>query len=162
MTIHIGYTGTQRGMTSIQCEVVRNLVRYKDFYAHHGDCVGGDAQFDEIVRRAPGCRGVIVHPPKNPSKRAFVQIRHPYDTLLEEKDYLDRNKDIVDAIERANQEAGVGIPPMMTMFSFVIAGPGEPQMQTRSGTWSTYRYARSKRMPTYLIHPNGVEFYEAT
>lgn len=160
MTIHIGYTGTQRGMTDAQCERVWELVRFKDFFAHHGDCVGGDAQFDAIVRRAPWCRGVIVHPPINPSKRAYVTIR-PQDILLEEKEYLDRNRDIAESVVfDPTRDPSLPDRVRASWTGFLIVGPGEDQEQFRSGTWSTYRHAKKLGIPYSLILPNGAVFHD--
>ncbi|MGN6107396.1 MAG: hypothetical protein ACTHU0_19965, partial [Kofleriaceae bacterium] len=75
--IHVGFTGTQRGMTPQQRERVWELVRDRQFYAHHGDCVGADAEFDDIVRRAPGLYGVVIYPSNIPGKRAFCRPRYP-------------------------------------------------------------------------------------
>lgn len=147
MTIHIGFTGTQRGLADVQVERIAELVRHKDHYAHHGDCIGADAQFDAIVRDLPTCRGVIVHPPLIPDKRAFVKI-HVQDVLRPEKEYLERNRDIVLEVKIRG--------------GFLIVGPGEAQMQQRSGTWSTYRYARSLGVHTALVLPNGAVIYETT
>jgi hypothetical protein len=58
------------------------------------------------------------------------------DEIAEDKDFLERNRDIVDRVE------------------ILIAAPEGPEVQ-RSGTWSTVRYARGKVIPIYLLRPKG-------
>jgi hypothetical protein len=127
---HVGFTGTQRGMTPNQLSVVRF---YLDPYewVHHGDCIGADAQFHQAARRKG--HPVDRHPPDNPSKRAFCD----FDRDNREKPYLDRNHDIVDA------------------SSFMIVAPGEMQEQLRSGTWATFRYARKTGTKWVVVFPDG-------
>ena len=59
------------------------------------------------------------------------------DETRKQKDYLDRNHDIVDETE------------------LLIACPKEPEEITRSGTWATIRYARKKKKKLRIILPNG-------
>lgn len=130
--MEIGFTGTQRGMTYEQGDAVRIILKLNNCAAfHHGDCVGADAQAHDIARRF-GCR-VILHPPVNDAKRAF---RHG-DEARPQKDYLDRNKDIVNETE------------------LLIATPGEDDEQLRSGTWSTVRYARKLKRRIIIVFPDG-------
>jgi hypothetical protein len=126
----IGFTGTQRGMTEIQAETISNYFG-DGVEFHHGDCTGADEQAHRLAKAA-GCL-IIIHPPINPNKRAFCIA----DNILPQKDYLDRNHDIVDATE------------------LLLATPGEQEEQLRSGTWATIRYARKWKKPTIIIYPNG-------
>jgi len=135
--LKIGYTGTQRGMTALQCRAIWDIVWRREFIAHHGDCVGGDAQFDVIVRRATGCQGVVIHPCDLDAKRAYCEIRQGVDILREVKTPLDRNRDIVAEID------------------LLIAGPGEMIPKQRSGTWTTVRYAQEARRRLMIVFPNG-------
>lgn len=49
MTI-IGFTGTRRGMTRLQKQMIETfLVMHSPKEAHHGDCVGSDALFHRII-----------------------------------------------------------------------------------------------------------------
>ena len=84
---------------------------------HHGDCLGWDESCYWICNHF----GIttVAHPPTNDGNRAFTKST----TILTPKPYLDRNKDIVNAVE------------------YIIAAPGGPEKQ-RSGTWSTVRYAK--------------------
>jgi len=139
VTIHIGYTGTERGMTMPQKLGVVALLEEitVPFWAHHGDCVGGDAEFDDLVRQVSKCRGVIVHPPTNPRLRAFVEIRPGRDELRSERPYLKRDHDI--AFES----------------STVIGAPDTYREQLRSGTWTTLRYARRLERQFAIVLPDG-------
>lgn len=131
--MRIGFTGTQRGMTVAQQTVVRRLSRSLVVdEAHHGDCVGADADFDAIMRE----RGVPrhVHPPDDPKKRAFVRdfaVRYPT------KPYLERNRAIVDDTDA------------------LIAAPKGATEEQRSGTWATIRYARNAGKAVTIVWPNG-------
>lgn len=126
----IGFTGTRKGMSAVQKVEVRGLVRemFKtldtNFQFHHGDCVGADAEFHEIVSDfQPSV--IVIHPPINPRARAFCCSKH----IMPEKPYLNRNRDIVDACD------------------VLIAAPKSTREELRSGTWTTVRYARKRGKP---------------
>lgn len=140
----LGSTGTQRGMTEAQrrgfIDVIDKLGDRNEF--HHGDCVGADSEAHETAY-SHEC-GIHIHPPINPSKRAFCDkgIRRGdrpviiYDPLP----YLARNQIIVDAAEH------------------LIAAPAAPEdhpSSRRSGTWYTVRRARLKGIPITIIWPDG-------
>lgn len=130
----LGFTGTQNGMRLEQRNALRRLLRQlqpNEF--HHGDCIGADEQAHRIVRKvAPNCR-IVIHPPSNPSKRAWCEG----DVILPEKDYLVRNRDIVN------------------VSTEMVATPYERIEQLRSGTWSTIRYARKNNRKLHLLLPEG-------
>tara|TARA_Y100000296_G_scaffold81312_1_gene108285 strand:- start:415 stop:801 length:387 start_codon:yes stop_codon:yes gene_type:complete len=84
---------------------------------HHGDCTGWDAlAFILCILRSIR---TVAHPPIDERFRSFTKS----DLIMPAREYLDRNKDIVDAVD------------------FLIAAPDGPERQ-RSGTWSTVRYAK--------------------
>jgi len=127
----VGFTGTRRGMTDAQEEVVRRiLIERKPTLARHGDCIGADATFHRICIEL-GIQ-VILHPCTLRDQRAFCEGAN---NVLPEKPPLDRNHDIVNASD------------------FMIATPAEYQDVLRSGTWATIRYARSKKR-LYIIRPD--------
>ncbi len=135
---HIGFTGTQRGMTELQkIYFVELLKAHQPFTFHHGDCIGADDDAGNLCLNL-ACT-VVIHPPIYTSKRAFnknfINIRDP-------KPYLDRNHDIIDESD------------------FLVATPGEKEEQLRSGTWTTIRYARKKGKRIYIIYPDGTIDYE--
>ncbi len=135
----IGFTGTRNGMTKEQKESFHSLidaVSVKEFL--HGDCVGSDEEahnmVHELIEIAKGEDIKIVgHPPKYKGYRAYCKC----DVLLKPKEYLARNKDIVDNSE------------------ILIATSATDKEKLRSGTWSTVRYARKKNKLIYIIFPNG-------
>lgn len=84
---------------------------------HHGCCTGWDAQAHFIAEQLS--IKTVLHPPQDTK---LVEVLRG-DVVLPPKPYLDRNKDIVSAVD------------------FLIAAPDGPERQ-RSGTWSTVRYAK--------------------
>lgn len=76
---------------------------------------------------------IIIHPPINSSKRAWKN-----GILKKEKEYLDRNHDIVDCSD------------------ILITCPKEDVEQLRSGTWATIRYAKKSNKKTIIIYPSGI------
>ena len=123
----IGFTGTQTGMCEEQKKllygILSELMMVKGdtpMEFHHGDCIGADREAHEIVQSVGGI-DIIVHPPENDAKRAFCE---GYVRRANPKPYLDRNRDIVDAVD------------------LMLVAPKENVEVVRSGTWSTYRYAK--------------------
>lgn len=130
----VGFTGTQQGLSPAQAEALADLLlKLNPSEVHHGDCVGADARFHEMVRELLPDARVVMHPPTNPSKRAFTAA----DAERPPADYLDRNHNIAD-------ESDV-----------LIACPKLQVEEVRSGTWATVRYARKRHVPVYLILPDG-------
>lgn len=130
----IGFTGTRQILSSAQDKTLLDiLARLRDrgfTTLRHGDCLNADTQ----AHIHAGMLGLhrISHPPSNGSLRAFNQAEE----TLPAKDYLARNRDIVDGA------------------SILVACPDGPE-RTRSGTWSTIRYARSRNIPIIVVWPSG-------
>ena len=123
--MHIGFTGTQKGMNDNQLEMLGRMLlalREEDeldgemTIFHHGDCIGADAQA-HTVAQGYGLH-VVIHPPSIDTKRAFCagDIRVPLP-------YLERNRNIVDECD------------------ILLVAPKTNKEELRSGTWATYRYA---------------------
>lgn len=112
---------------------------------HHGDCVGADAQFHRLCVALTLIPKIVIHPPIDPRKRAYcdllqnyswpsqispesmiIEVRHP-------KEYLVRNKDIVRESD------------------FLFVGPSSNTEELRSGTWSTYRFAKTNGKPYDIL-----------
>lgn len=134
----LGITGTQIGMTPKQMSTMIDLlmqlkVETEIEELHHGDCIGVDAEFVQLVRVGFPAATVVSHPPENPSKRARVpsHIEQPA------KPYLERNHDIVDASE------------------LMFAAPKTMSEELRSGTWATIRYARKQQKHLIIVWPDG-------
>lgn len=131
MIEHVGFSGTQNGCTMAQIAAVEKLLKDAEpVYAHHGDCVGSDYDFNTIARDL----GIWTwgHPPIKENKRAFCHV----DVKNEPAEYLDRNRDIVNSSD------------------WMIFTPEGPE-KLRSGTWSTVRYARSLGKLGFIVWPNG-------
>ena len=133
----IGFTGNRKGFTRAQSKTLRevftSLSAQKVNEAHHGDCVGSDTDFHFFVRDNLRNVKIIVHPPLSSALRSFC----PGDKILEQKEYLVRNKDIVSDTD------------------LLIATPAEANEKLRSGTWSIIRVARKAKKPIVIVFPNG-------
>ena len=126
--LRVGVTGTQKGMTPGQKgQFVDFLVELDQspkgpiVHFRHGDCIGADADAHNLVRLNFENVMIIGHPPKNETKRAFCKV----DLEMASFDHLVRNRMIINNSD------------------YLVACPGEPDEQLRSGTWSTVRYARN-------------------
>ena len=129
----LGFTGTQNPPTLEQFDALYSLVdALCPDKARHGDCLGADFTFHAICLELN--IPVILHPPINPVKRAYCKGAH---TVLEERDYIVRNHDIVDESD-----------------SVIACTPTQAEI-LRSGTWATYRYAKRTGKETFLILPTG-------
>jgi hypothetical protein len=89
--ISFGFTGTRQGMTGEQKSALRTFLDGSAGEFHHGDCIGADSEAHDIADEFG--YGIILHPPTNYSERAWRQV--PRHMMRPERQYLDRNKDIV-------------------------------------------------------------------
>lgn len=141
ISLVVGFTGTQIGMVPAQkLGFMRLLSALRPLHQlHHGDCIGADAQAHEIFD-VKG-KGIAIHPPINPSKRANCKCKNANRLIFPPFEYLERNRYIVDA------------------SSLLIATPQqETGEELRSGTWSTVRYARKEKKPVFIVRPSGKIF----
>lgn len=135
---HIGFTGTQAGLTYAQYLTLGRILdhfsqRYKSRYFHHGCCIGADCEGNTVAEYYGYTS--VAHPPIN--KKKVFKDWEECDIILEEKDYLNRNLDIVDS-------------------SYLIIGcPKQDHEVVRSGTWATLRWARSTHKHIIIIWPDG-------
>jgi hypothetical protein len=137
MTIAIGFTGTRNGMTEAQKTAVHLLLielfaNPIEIVAHHGDCVGADADFHAICREV-GVGKIVAHPPDLTVMRAFTNA----DEVRLPRPYLVRNGNIVFESRE------------------MIATPSGFAEERRSGTWSTIRKARLKGKSVAIVYPDG-------
>lgn len=139
--MEIGITATRMGLHPSQQRVLRGMLRELVVdRLHHGDCVGGDAASHRIAHELN--IPVTVHPPTNPQARSYCEIG-PYDILLPRKPYIERNHDIVLATQ------------------LLIALPDGPEHKNkRSGTWATYRFARTQGRKAVVVDELGGIFYD--
>lgn len=126
----VGFTGTQIGMSEKQkVQFVQDLELLNPTEFHHGDCIGADAEAHDIIRAFfPECR-IVSHPPLKTNKRAYRKA----DEYRDAKEYLDRNKDIVNETD------------------VLFAAPKSEEEELRSGTWSTIRYSRKNKFPPVIL-----------
>jgi hypothetical protein len=133
MTI-IGFTGTRYGMSArAYAEIQRVLIRIPISVAHHGDCVGADRQFHDLVRHYFPRARIVGHPPIATNLRAsctFDEIRDPLP-------HMKRNAEIVRAAQ------------------MLVAAPLEIDEQTHGGTWRMINLARNAGMPLAIVFPDG-------
>lgn len=139
-TLRLGFTGTQQGMNEAQAALFikhlkRLAKRYDHVEIHHGDCIGADEEFHNLCLEHLPSVSVVLHPPLNPSKRAFCISEGQVER--EPKDYLVRNCDIVDEVEG------------------MFATPKRNREELRSGTWAAVRYGRKMKRSLILLWPNG-------
>lgn len=129
-----GVTGTRVGATVEQLKTLRKLTEDKPpTVARHGDCVGVDAEFAELMRDWYGAR-IIGHPPDKDGNRAFF----PSDDEFEPQPYLIRDADVV------------------RLCHHLFALPrGEKEVRRGSGTWATIRIARRVKRNHTIIFPDG-------
>lgn len=137
----IGFSGTDRGMNENQSKLLFEFLSYcfeRGFRTfRHGDCIGSDDQAAGIAKSIGFY--VIAHPgfratkPDDTSMRAFSKHNHQ---VLPIKECLKRNQDIVN------------------MSKFLLATPRQSYNVTRSGTWTTVRYATKHKKNVYLAFPN--------
>lgn len=106
---------------------------YRIVEFHHGDCVGVDVQLCEMIRELHPKTLIISHPPNYEKLRAYF----PSDQTKKPKDYLKRNRCIVDATD------------------MLIAFPFEMTEQKRSGTWATIRHAKKQGKRIGIFYPDG-------
>jgi hypothetical protein len=140
--LHVGFTGTRRGMTPEQQSAVAKLIftirrsSRAQLVAHHGDCIGSDATFYRLVMEDKADIGrwrVVCHPPTGNGFRAHLggdEVREPIHPLM-------RNSVIV-------RES-----------TLMIATPAEWTEQRRGGTWYTIRRSRMWERPLAIIWRDG-------
>lgn len=132
----LGFSGTRFGMIEEQKYNLRHLMLNTDICPvtpgvrnefHHGDCVGADAEAFEIAVELGW--ETIAHPCDLEHLRAFTAS----DIIMPVCRPLVRNRAIVKACD-------------------VLAGaPRSLTDVTRSGTWSTIRYAVATQVPYYTL-----------
>lgn len=147
MVFILGFTGTREGVSRPAQEKIQDLFETtfsSVLSIHHGDCLGADAWFDSFIRtlNATHARALpiarFIHPPNNPKLRAFCHKKiEDALTLFPEKSYLERNRDIVNASDAL-------LAVSSSMFE-----------ETRSGTWSTVRYAKKLGKSVTVVLPDG-------
>ena len=141
MPVHVTVSGTRVGMTKCQREACTRLLRElpHDVEFHHGDCRGVDAEFHNLVYQIRGSVTLLhIHPPTLDKDRAFCKPEQMSTTVYDTRDYIKRNRAMVDAC------------------NVVYAFPKSRVEQKRgSGTWATIRYAKKVGKPCHVVFPCG-------
>lgn len=136
--MHLGITGTRKGITESQFNVFyKFIVEDCITHLHEGDCIGADYNLTLMFEMLRPDIVIIRHPPLNTK----TQAGGPYDITKEPKSYLERDKDIVNESQ------------------YLWAAPKGEEI-VRSGTWATVRYARIKGIPITIVLPEGEIIYE--
>jgi hypothetical protein len=134
----IGFTGTRHGMTPPQraavAAILEPLAEPGGFVAHHGDCIGADAEFHDLCRELPQSF-IVVHPGPlddlpNQAGRVGDERRLPVP-------HMRRNKNIVMA------------------STVMIAAPLEVAQQPYGGTWRTIEMTRKAKRPLAIVWRDG-------
>ena len=141
----IGISGTRKGLTEAQSiSIIQYLTSLRSQHEylelHHGDCIGADENVHIVCIENKLVNKIIIHPPTNSSLRAYTENITANDITIEvteDKDYLERNKDIVN------------------MATIIIVCPKNADEELRSGTWSVYRTAKKQNKTIGLITPDG-------
>lgn len=135
----VGFTGTRLGMTKEQKLTVEDLLIFSislggENTFFHGDCVGADFDAHQIAHRL----GYRVH--IYPGKEVGSPLRaNCVGTVHRVLPPLERNRVIVDLCE------------------LLLVTPRGMAEESRSGTWATIRYARTKDKPIRIVFPDGSE-----
>jgi len=131
----LGITGTREEPTNAQLRSFLILLKeLGPVEFHHGCCTGADTITSKIISALDPGIVIVGHPPIITTM--IGNYKSNFDWVP--KDYMDRNKDIVDV-----SEVLIGLVP--TEYEI-----------KRSGTWSTIRYARRKKNKKYyVIKPDG-------
>jgi hypothetical protein len=131
--MHLGFTGTRKGMSSAQESSTRVLVsKLAPNAIHHGDAIGADAQMHVLAMEARVA--IIIHPPLKAADRAFCESGE----LREPDSYARRNAHIVDESD------------------MLVATPAGPEANARgAGTWRTVRLAMRQGKAVYVVWPDG-------
>jgi hypothetical protein len=137
----VGFTGTQKGMTTAQKEkliwILRGDVTRKPSLFIHGGCVGADNEADVIAAELGIER--LVFPSNLVHKSVSVEVlraRGPV-FIAEPQPPLKRNIEIVKHCE------------------WLIACPAEMVEIMRSGTWMTVRQAAKQKRNHHVIGRDG-------
>jgi len=144
-----GETGTRLGATHRQIATVAWLwAKWGLDRLHNGDCIGVDEQLYYLVKAFQFRVDVSIHPPTIEKHRAWCGQHDLMTTVLAEKAYLVRDRDIVD-----DAFVMVGVPRQQSE-------PKESWRRGNGGTWYTINYTRDQGKPLAIVWPNGSVDYE--
>jgi len=133
----LGFSGTRHGMTQRQRNVFTNYIkRERPTILDHGGCIGGDAQAHAITRYVLRLACLVNVWPTDGEWCARIPESEGV-VVHDPMPPLDRNRVIVNRVD-------VMFIAPLTAFE-----------QIRSGTWATYRYARTVGRQVIVCTPEG-------
>lgn len=134
----IGFTGTRDGMSAPQTIMVSQfLMELNPAEAHHGDCIGADAQFHDLIVNNNMAVKIVIHPSDH-RLRAYRLGNESWDP----KDPLERNRDIVACAD------------------VMIAAPKNKKSRIETpgggGTWFTINASLKAKKRVVIVYPDGM------
>ena len=134
----LSFSGTRDGMTHKQMETVRRLIaEIAPTQVIHGDAIGSDEQFHQLVEIHRKIFNVSITIKIYPSDREHQRAYCEGDTIMPQMPPLERNQLIAKDGDK------------------LLACPKEMSMVLRSGTWTTIRKAKMFGKIVYVVLPNG-------
>lgn len=129
----LSVTGTRTGASEAALDACRHWLSTHDqpTEAHHGDCVGADTQWHELLEAMDV--PIHIHPCNLRSQRSHLSGAQIYPV----RSPLVRNHVLVDVCD------------------VLHAFPQTMEEIQRSGTWATIRYARKSGRDHVLFWPDG-------
>lgn len=138
MSVMLGFTGTQEGMTLQQRETVQRLVEeLNPSIVRHGACKGADAEFSEIAAHA-GVPVIVAHPGHDQHGRSPHRAKSfHYTDLLDAERYMKRNRAII------------------AKSNLIIACPNAQPFFKKGGTFLTTQAALAAKKAVTVVWPDG-------
>lgn len=164
--MHVGCTATRYGATDAQLtmctQLLFDVIGDALAVAHHGMCIGGDAQFHAICRAFGPRVRIVGHPGISSDGSADHRADVECDEVREPLPHMKRNATIVSEVASGPPDGvmpGIVLPPGCAT-GVMIAMPFESDPQPRGGTWATtfmaLRKWRANRLAAlHVIAPNG-------
>lgn len=132
--MNIGFVGTRTGLSAVQLQCVKRLLRRPGVeQVVHGGCVGGDAQFHEEARRLG--YAVTVHPPEQ------IRYRAPCAGVTKEE----QEGSYIERTQRIAKDSSL----------LIVATEEGWERRRNGGTKMIIDFARKRKIPLVVLHANG-------
>lgn len=130
----VGFFGTRYGTTSVQFNVLQELISKLDMTEfHHTDYVGADAQAHDLVRSVFPKVRIYTHPQNSFSYRAFCRG----DVIRQGSPFLVRNRVLIKSVDT------------------IVIVPSTMQADWRSSVWIAARKANALHRLVIMVLPDG-------